>query len=447
MGRGVMRPTLFFLHALGGSARSWDAVIAQLGAFDCRPLDLNGFGDASDATGFTVEEMADTIAEQIRAENADRWMLVGHSMGGKIATILAQRSEAGRLSGLAGVVLMAASPPSPEPIDDERRTTMIDWVKQGPVGIEDARDFVDQNIAAPLPPAVYDAAVADVQRANPQAWRAWLEQGYREDWSDQVGTLNTPAVIIAGAEDGDLGEANQRKLNVPHYTHARFQSIAGAAHLLPFEQPDSVAHLIRDHAHAVGAASIPADYERLIASDRVSARTRATLAERAIADDPDYQPKIVSAKQLETLRALVDRVIPQHGIDLAARIDTQLAGGEGDGWRFAALPVDADAYRAGLDTLDTLANRAFAKLAGEDRDALLHTIEAADWSAKTPLTPEQMTLWFEDVRADAVRLWLAHPATMARVGYDGFAIGGDGVRKQGYALTAADEREGWEPAR
>jgi hypothetical protein len=44
-------------------------------------------------------------------------------------------------------------------------------------------------------------------------------------------------------------------------------------------------------------------------------------------------------------------------------------------------------------------------------------------------------------------LWLAHPATMARVGYDGFAIGGDGVRKQGYALTAADEREGWEPAR
>ncbi|MEG8041826.1 alpha/beta fold hydrolase [Sphingomonas sp. LR59] len=113
MGRGVMRPTLFFLHALGGSARSWDAVIARLGAFDCRPLDLNGFGDASDATGFTVEEMADTIAEQIRAENADRWMLVGHSMGGKIATILAQRSEAGRLSGLAGVVLMAASPPRP----------------------------------------------------------------------------------------------------------------------------------------------------------------------------------------------------------------------------------------------------------------------------------------------------------------------------------------------
>ncbi|MES3043452.1 alpha/beta hydrolase [Sphingomonas faeni] len=447
MGRRMTHPTLFFLHALGGSAQSWDAVIAHLGEFDCRPLDLPGFGAASDATGVSVEAMADTIAAQIRAHDADRWMLVGHSMGGKIATILAHRSEAGRLPGLVGVVLMAASPPSPEPIDDDRRATMIGWVKQGPVDAEDAREFVDQNIAAPLPPAVYEAAVADVQRAAPQAWRAWLEQGSREDWSDQVGTLATPAVIVAGAEDGDLGEANQRKLNMPHYAHARFESIAGAAHLLPLEQPDSVARLIRDHAGAVGAASVPADYARLIASDRVSARTRATLAERAIADDPDYQPKVVTMQQLETLRALVDRVIPQHGIDLAARIDTQLATGEGDGWRFAVLPVDADAYRAGLDTLDALTDGAFAKLEGEDRDALLHKIEAADWSAAAPLTPEQMSLWFEDVRADAVRLWLAHPATMARIGYDGFATGGDGIRKQGYALTAADEREGWEPAR
>ncbi|RXD07714.1 alpha/beta fold hydrolase [Sphingomonas sp. UV9] len=438
---------MFFLHALGGSARSWDAVIARLGEFDCQPLDLPGFGAASDATGFTVEAMSDAIAAQIRAHDADHWMLVGHSMGGKIASVLAHRSESGQLPGLAGMVLLAASPPSPEPIDEERRATMIGWVKQGAVGAEDARDFVDQNIAAPLSPAAYAAAVDDVQRADPQAWRAWLEQGYREDWSDQVGLLDTPAVIVAGAEDGDLGEENQRKLNLPHYARARFETVTGAAHLLPLEQPERVARLIRDHADAVGAVSVPSDYARLIASDRVSARTRATLAERAIADDADYQPKVVTVSQLATLRALVDRVIPQHAIDLAARIDTQLATGEGDGWRFAALPVDAEAYRAGLDTLDTLAEGSFARLDDEQRDALLHKIEAADWSAATSLTPEQMTLWFEDVRADAVRLWLAHPATMARVGYDGFANGGDGVRKQGYALTAADEREGWEPAR
>lgn len=448
MGRGMTTPTLFFLHALGGSARSWDAVIAQLDGFECRPLDLPGFGDASDATEFSVDAMADAIAADIEAHDADRWILVGHSMGGKIATILAHRSEQeGRLPGLAGVVLLAASPPSPEPIDDDRRATMLGWVEHGPIGTADARAFVDQNIAAPLPPSAYDAAVADVQRTNPQAWRAWLERGSREDWSAHVGTLATPAVIVASAEDGDLGEANQRALNMPHYAHARFESVAGAAHLLPLEQPQVVARLIREHADAIGPATVPTDYARLIASERVSTRTRAILTERAIADDHDYQPTILSVSQLATLRALVDRVLPQSGIDLAARIDAQLAVGEGDGWRFAALPVDAEAYRAGLDTLDALAGGQFAGLNGDDRDALLHRIEAADWTVETPLTPDQMTLWFEDVRADAVRLWLAHPASMARIGYDGFANGGDGVRKQGYALTAADQREGWEPAR
>ena len=61
------------------------------------------------------------------------------------------------------------------------------------------------------------------------------------------------------------------------------------------------------------------------------------------------------------------------------------------------------------------------------------------------LSAEQMKHWFEDLRADLVRIWVAHPATMARIGFDGFANGGDGKRKQGFERLAADERESWEP--
>jgi hypothetical protein len=56
-----------------------------------------------------------------------------------------------------------------------------------------------------------------------------------------------------------------------------------------------------------------------------------------------------------------------------------------------------------------------------------------------------MAVWFEDARTDLVRQWLAHPATMARIGFDGFANGGDGARKQGFERLAAGEREAWEP--
>ena len=62
----------------------------------------------------------------------------------------------------------------------------------------------------------------------------------------------------------------------------------------------------------------------------------------------------------------------------------------------------------------------------------------------TRLSPVQMRLWFEDVRAETVRIWMAQPATMAAIGYDGFAVGGDGPRKQGYTRTGADDPEAWQ---
>jgi hypothetical protein len=34
---------------------------------------------------------------------------------------------------------------------------------------------------------------------------------------------------------------------------------------------------------------------------------------------------------------------------------------------------------------------------------------------------------------------------MAAIDFDGYANGGDGVRKQGFQLLAAGEREAWEP--
>ncbi|SUJ24341.1 Uncharacterised protein [Sphingomonas paucimobilis] len=58
-----------------------------------------------------------------------------------------------------------------------------------------------------------------------------------------------------------------------------------------------------------------------------------------------------------------------------------------------------------------------------------------------------MALWFQDVRAEVVRQWVSLPSTMAAIGYDGFAVGGDGPRKQGYSRTAANDVEAWQKIR
>jgi hypothetical protein len=206
-------------------------------------------------------------------------------------------------------------------------------------------------------------------------------------------------------------------------------------------------------------------YRDLIASSRVSTPTRQALAERAVPDDPGYIPQALDAASLATLRALLGRIIPQtppHDIDLAARIDQQLARDVGDGWRFAALPSDPVAYRRGLRTLDVQATNhfgaPFARLIASRQDDLLSMAAAGDrdgegkehpWSQATGMDEElngsQLRAWFEEVRADAVRLYVAHPNTLARVGYSGIANGGDGLPKSGFVRVGLGEREEWEP--
>lgn len=451
------RPALFLLHALGGSARAWDGVATALGsAFEPVAIDLPGFGDASAAADLSVAGMADHVVRAVRSRGASRWLLVGHSMGGKIATVVASRALAGEagLFGLAGVVLLAASPPSPEPMDEARRQKMIGWAVDGPLDDAAARAFVDGNVGSALAPPADRLAIDDLKRTSPEAWLAWLERGSREDWSAEVGRLDLPALIVVGGADGDLGEDGQRATNAHVYPRATIQVEAGAGHLLPLERAQDVAGLIADfwQREAGTGPAVPEAFGRMIASERVSARTRAALAVRALADDAGYAPAVLSPMQMATLRALGDRIVPQTGpsIDLAARLDAQLAAGKGDGWRFADLPPDRDAYALALNALS-----GFGTLPPHVQDLQLEQLAAGEFVVGSAagnerpdgrvLSPEQMKHWFEDLRADLVRVWLAHPATLARIGFDGFANGGDGTRKQGFQRLAAGERESWEP--
>lgn len=446
--RASALPVAFCLHALGTSSAEFTHLRDALaGEFEVVALDLPGFGDTVWIDGASVEDTVEFVIRRIRARGAARWMLIGHSMGGKVASIVAARTLSGRapLFGLAGVVLLAASPVTPEPMAEDRRETMIGWAADGRLSEASAREFIDANIAGPLGAADLESALADVRRSDPSAWRAWLERGSREDWSPMVGALAIPTLIVSGAEDGDLGESAQHRLNGATYPGARFVTIEGAAHLLPLEQPEVVASAIRSfwHEHARRSPEVPAGTGRVIASDRTSERTRGILSRRAVADDPGYLPVVLSELQLRTLRDLAARLVPQGegAVDLAARVDRQLADGGGDGWRNSALPADPDAYRLGLDGLAGFGDRT-----SDDQAATIARLIDGTFVAEgSALSSEQLQLWFEDVRVDLARLWMAHPATSARIDFDGFGNGGDGVRKQGFLVLGAGRREAWEP--
>lgn len=203
------------------------------------------------------------------------------------------------------------------------------------------------------------------------------------------------------------------------------------------------------------APALPPAYEALLRSDRVSAHLREALLKRAEPDDP-AAPRSLDPHQFAILSAALDSVVPQAPeafIDLAARLDAMMANATGNGWRYEALPGDPDAYRAGLETLGDLAQdrfgQGFAELAREERDAILTDVEAGQAGFEDRegrFTAAQMVLWFEELRSDAVRHYVAHPATMARLGYSGIANGArGGAGFTGFEKVGIGEREAFEP--
>ena len=75
---------------------------------------------------------------------------------------------------------------------------------------------------------------------------------------------------------------------------------------------------------------------------------------------------------MSALAALCDALIPQDGpddpggaryrVDIAGEIDRRVAGGNGNGWRYAEQPTDGEAYRRGLAALDDVAGGSFKGL-------------------------------------------------------------------------------------
>ena len=231
--------TLVFLHYFGGSSRSWREVMPLLPSA-CRRLapDLRGFGD-SDATpgGYSVAENADDVLALLQVLEVRDFVLIGHSMGGKIALEVASRQP----KYLRSLVLLAPSPPTPEPIPDAERARM----RAGWGHLDSAWETIRGASAPPLEPEVFERAVADGLRSSRAAWLAWLDSGSREDISARMSRIQVPISVLAGECDGALGPQVLLRELVARVVDSRLSVAPGCGHLLPLEAPQVVADFIR----------------------------------------------------------------------------------------------------------------------------------------------------------------------------------------------------------
>ncbi len=238
------RPTLVMSHSFGFSKREWIEVAGLLAdEYRTVAIDMPGFGASNDVSGFTMAEISAQFAEVILELELKRYVLVGHSMTGKIMSILA--SKAGKGFGLEHppekLVLLTSTPLSREVASDEMRQGLLETEKNR----WEAHKFVETHVGLPLSPDTHERAMQDYLQVSRAAWEAWIKEGVLEDWVERAAPITLPTLVIAAVQDEVWGLEMQKELTMPHLTNARIMTI-NCGHSVPMEQPQQLAQILRD---------------------------------------------------------------------------------------------------------------------------------------------------------------------------------------------------------
>ena len=247
-GRGDL--SLVFLHYWGGSCRTWKYVLGRLAPdFHTVALDHRGWGESdAPAEGYSLADLAADAEGVIAALRLRPYVLVGHSMGGKVAQLMASR----RPAGLAGLVLVAPSPPQPLAMPAEAREMMA-----GAYASRETVEAVIDNVltATPLSREDREQVIADSLRGAPPAKLAWPRATSLEDITGQVGAIDVPTLVIAGELDRvDSPQLLQAEL-LARIPGAVMHVVPGVGHLSMLEAPDAVSSLVGDLCSALGPSA------------------------------------------------------------------------------------------------------------------------------------------------------------------------------------------------
>lgn len=239
---GTGNIVLIFLHYFGGSSKAWSKVIDELDeSFRCIAVDMPGFGDSDVSIKEpSVGYYADSVLKLIRNLELKSYILIGHSMGGKIALSIASLKPL----GLNSIVLLAPSPPTPEPMDDEARKQLL-AAYRNPAAL---KILINKITACTLTDHELNLVIEDNVRSSLSSWKWWLERGSCEDISHQMSDIDVPVSVISGEKDSTIPVVFLKDEFVKYFPAAELVQIPEAGHLLPYETPLALARLIRDRA-------------------------------------------------------------------------------------------------------------------------------------------------------------------------------------------------------
>ncbi|KAJ0422003.1 Alpha/Beta hydrolase protein [Aspergillus carlsbadensis] len=261
------KPLLVFLHYWGGTSSTWckltspEAPTSIAHEYPTAAVDFRGWGKSAgpsdDESAYSIAAMAADVASVLRqlqkdADNgnllANGFVLIGHSMGAKVALATLSTLSDNLLKALRGIVLVAPAPPKPLILPTE----MKEQQKVAYETTESVRWTVTNVLANVdnLTETDLETVVRDSLSGNPSAKAAWPSYGMEEDISQDVkkvlATLSTKIPIRVLAGELDIIEPRERvERGVCQFlgdagADVSFRVVEGVKHLIPLERPEAI---------------------------------------------------------------------------------------------------------------------------------------------------------------------------------------------------------------
>ncbi|MFE7030129.1 alpha/beta fold hydrolase [Streptomyces sp. NPDC057621] len=232
-------PTLVFLHYWGGSARTWDLVVDRLVGRDLLTLDFRGWSRSSALPGpYTLRRLADDTLAVLADAGVTDFVLVGHSMGGKVAQLIA----ATRPAGLRGLVLVGPGPARPAAEITPEYREGLSHAYDSDESVAGARDHV--LTATELPASIKSRIVTDSRASADDARTEWPLRGIAEDITGHTRRIGVPTLVVAGENDRVEPVDVLRDNLLPYLSEADFVVLPHMGHLIPLEAPAGLVEAI-----------------------------------------------------------------------------------------------------------------------------------------------------------------------------------------------------------